>query len=84
MVVAHLDGTDYAGAGFKSITYLINVDKVAQRITVPEEKQRAYRLHPVHTNRVAADRRVAAQASYDQASGTFSIPPRSAVVFVEQ
>jgi pullulanase-type alpha-1,6-glucosidase len=84
VIVAHLDGAGYAGANFKSITYLINVDKVAQQVTVAEEKNRRYQLHPVHTNMAAADKRVALEAKYDKASGTFAIPPRSAVVFVEK
>ncbi|MCU6496805.1 DUF3372 domain-containing protein [Rugamonas sp. A1-17] len=84
VIVAHLDGAGYAGANFKSITYLINVDKVAQRVRVAEEKNHRYQLHPVHTNMAAADKRVALEAKYDAASGTFAIPPRSAVVFVEK
>ncbi|GJJ00911.1 hypothetical protein RugamoR64_14490 [Duganella rhizosphaerae] len=84
VIVAHLDGAGYAGANFKSITYLINVDKVAQRVTVEAEKNRHYQLHPVHTNMAAADKRVALEAKYDATSGTFAIPPRSAVVFVEK
>ncbi len=83
VIVAHLDGAGYAGANFKSITYLINVDKVAQRVTVDEEKNRTYRLHPVHLRADAADKRVAREAEYEPASGTFAIPARSAVVFVE-
>jgi pullulanase/glycogen debranching enzyme len=83
VIVAHLDGAGYAGANFKSITYLINVDKVAQKVTVAEEKGRAYRLHPVHTRAGAADQRPAREARYDAATGSFSVPPRSAVVFIE-
>jgi pullulanase-type alpha-1,6-glucosidase len=83
VIVAHLDGAGYAGANFKSITYLINVDKVAQRVTVDEEKNRRYQLHPVHLRAGAADKRVAQEARYDAASGTFTLPARSAVVFVE-
>jgi len=83
VIVAHLDGSGYAGANFKSITYLINVDKVAQRVTVEEEKNRAYELHPVQARAGAADAR-AKEARYDAASGTFAIPPRTAVVFVEK
>jgi len=41
------------------------------------------RLHPVHTAKGAADKR-AAQARYDSASGTFTIPARTAVVFVSE
>ena len=83
VIVAHLDGAGYAGANFKSITYLINVDKVAHRLVVPEEKGRAYRLHPVHTRAGAADQRVRREARYDPASGGYTVPPRSAVVFIE-
>jgi len=38
-------------------------------------------LHPVHLAAGAADTR-AAQATYDAGSGTFTIPARTAVVFV--
>jgi pullulanase len=37
-------------------------------------------LHPTHL--AAADRRAANDARYDAASGAFTIPPRSAVVYV--
>nr|WP_315260864.1 alpha-1,6-glucosidase domain-containing protein [uncultured Duganella sp.] len=84
VIAAHIDGKGYQGARFKSITYLINVDKKPQSITVAEEKNRSYQLHPIHTGKAAADKRVAAQARYDKATGTYSIPARSAVVFVEQ
>ncbi|MRW92283.1 pullulanase-type alpha-1,6-glucosidase [Duganella sp. FT80W] len=83
VIAVHIDGSGYAGARFKSITYLINVDKTAQQITVAEEKNHNYTLHPVHTSMTAADKRVALQAKYDKSSGTFTIPPRSAVVFVQ-
>ena len=83
VIVAHLDGAGYAGANFKSITYLINVDKVSQRVTVDEEKNRRYRLHPVHLRPGAADQRVASEARYDATTGTFTLPARSATVFVE-
>jgi pullulanase/glycogen debranching enzyme len=83
VIAAHIDGKGYAGARFTSITYLINVDKVAQRITVAEEKGRNYQLHPVHTRMTAGDKRVASEAKYDKTTGTYVIPARSAVVFVE-
>jgi pullulanase/glycogen debranching enzyme len=83
VIAAHVDGNGYQGARFKSITYLINVDKVAQRITVDEEKGRNYQLHPVHTSMTAADKRVASEAKYDETTGSYVIPARSAVVFVE-
>ena len=40
------------------------------------------RLHPVHAAKTAGDKR-AATAGYNSASGTYSVPPRTAVVFVE-
>jgi hypothetical protein len=40
------------------------------------------RLHPVHTAQEAADKR-AVEAGFDSATGAFSIPPRTAVGFVE-
>ena len=39
-------------------------------------------LHPVHTASGAGDKR-AASAGYDSRNGSFSIPARTAVVFVE-
>jgi pullulanase/glycogen debranching enzyme len=78
VIAAHLDGTGYPGAAFKGIAYFINVDKAPHNITVDAEKARRYRLHPAHR----ADAR-ARTATYDGATGTFSIPARSAVVFVE-
>ena len=83
VIAAHIDGKGYQGARFKSITYLINVDKKAQTLSVPEEKNRHYTLHPVHTGMTAADKRVASQAKYDKTTGTYTVPARSAVVFVE-
>jgi len=78
VVAATLDGAGYDGAGFRTVTYLINVDKVAQ--TVNGEAGKAYRLHPVQA--AGADKR-ATEARYDTATGRFTIPARTAVVFVE-
>lgn len=82
VVAATIDGKGYAGARFGSLTYLINVDKVAHVITDAGLRGRQLHLHPVHTAANAGDKR-AATAGYDSANGTFSIPPRTAVVFVE-
>ena len=81
VVAAHLDGRGYAGAGFRELVYLINVDTRAHTIAVPAEVGKRYQLHPVHRARDAADRRAAA-ARYDTASGSFQVPARTAVVFV--
>jgi pullulanase-type alpha-1,6-glucosidase len=82
VVAAHLDGEGYPGAGFAGISYFINVDKVGHTVTDPQAAGRTMRLHPVFLAPNVADRR-ATQANFDPATGSFSIPPRTAVVFVE-
>jgi pullulanase-type alpha-1,6-glucosidase len=82
VIGAHLDGHGYPGARFEGISYFINVDKVAHVIVDPQARGKRMRLHPVHAAPGAADKR-AASAGYDSFTGTFSIPPRTAVVFVE-
>ncbi|MGH8032627.1 MAG: alpha-1,6-glucosidase domain-containing protein [Luteimonas sp.] len=81
VLVGHLDGRGYDGAGFKELIYLVNVDTVRHAITIPEQRRKAYALHPVHRDAHAADRR-ARDARYTGLAGTFTVPPRSAVVFV--
>ena len=82
VIAGRLDGTGYDGAGFKAVLYLLNVDKAARSIVVPQETGRTWKLHPVHASPAAADRR-ASEARYDASTGRFTIPPRTAVVFVE-
>jgi pullulanase/glycogen debranching enzyme len=82
VVAAHLDGRGYEGAGFAGISYFINVDKVGHTIADPQAAGKRMRLHPVFLRDGVADKR-ATQASFDSASGTYEIPPRTAVVFVE-
>lgn len=82
VVAAHLDGEGYTGANFKSISYFINVDKVGHSVSDPQAVGKVMHLHPVFLSPHAADKR-ATQASFDATSGAFNIPPRTAVVFVE-
>jgi pullulanase-type alpha-1,6-glucosidase len=82
VAAAHLDGEGYPGAGFKGISYFINVDKVGHTVTDSQTVGKSMRLHPVFLAPHAADKR-ATQAVFDPATGAFSIPPRTAVVFVE-
>ncbi|SFF50886.1 alpha-1,6-glucosidases, pullulanase-type [Duganella sp. CF458] len=74
VVAARLDGAGYEGAGFKTVAYFINVDKVEQTISAASEAGKAYRLHRVQAG---------SAARYDAATGSFTIPPRTAIVFVE-
>jgi pullulanase len=80
VLVGHLDGTGLAGANFKELLYLINVDKVARTLTIDALKGRPFVLHPAHLDGV--DRRPADEAVYLAAAGTFTVPPRTAVVYV--
>ena len=82
VIVGHLDGAGYEGAGFREVLYLVNVDKVAHTLTIDAEKDKAYVLHPVQRSAAAADRRPAEAASYVAATGAFTVPPRTVVVYV--
>lgn len=82
VIAGHLDGAGYAGAGFQEILYLVNVDKAPHAITVDAETSKLWVLHPVHLAASAADPRPAADAIYESATGTFTVPPRTAVVYV--
>jgi len=82
VIAAKLDGRGHAGAGWRALLYFVNVDKQAHELLLPSEAGLAYRLHPVQSAAAAADRRVAAEAAYAPVQGRFSLPARSAVVFV--
>ena len=77
-----LDGAGYPGAGFRELLYLVNVDTRPRELTLPAEQGKAWHLHPVHLAPAAADPRPASAARYDAASGRFSTPPRTALVWV--
>ena len=81
VIVGQLDGRGWPGAGYRELVYLLNVDKQAHEVAVPELQGRRYRLHPVHLRADAADRR-ARDARFDPARGRFTVPARTAVVFV--
>ena len=81
MLAAWLDGKGYPGAGFAGMSYLVNVDKHAHTIQDAALRGKRLRLHPVHSAPGAADQR-ALEAKFDSASGTFTVPARTAVVFV--
>ncbi|MET3117012.1 pullulanase [Undibacterium sp. GrIS 1.8] len=83
VIAAHIDGVGYPDSGFKSLMYFINVSKESQQLVIAEQAGKTYQLHPVQSNKSAADPRPAASAKYVAASGEFTIPARTAVVFVE-
>lgn len=78
LVVAHMNGVGYAGANFSDVMYFINVDKVAKTITIDAEKAKAYALHTAQAN---GSDTVVKTASYNQTTGEFTIPARTAAVF---
>ena len=79
VLAAYLDGTGYAGANFSKLAYFINVDKTAQSVTIPTGLKAAFTLHPAHA--AGADATVKT-AAYNATTGTFSIPARTAAVFI--
>jgi pullulanase len=81
LVAGHLDGRDHDGAGFGELLYAINTDTVPQSLTLADAAEKAWTLHPVHLAPDAADQR-ARDSRFDAATGTFTIPPRTAVVYV--
>ncbi|MCE2657148.1 MAG: DUF3372 domain-containing protein [Rubrivivax sp.] len=81
VLVGHVNGAGYAGAGFRELVYLVNVDTQPQTVTVDALKGKAWTLHPALASPTAADTRAKA-ATVDSASGRFVLPARTAVVFV--
>ncbi len=71
----------YPGSVFQELLYLVNVDPKTQTLVLPQEVGKTYQLHPVHTAARAADVR-AREARYEKQSGQFTVPGRTAVVFV--
>jgi hypothetical protein len=53
-------------------------------VTVSALAGKAFVLHPVHRAMTAADTRPAAQSAYNGTTGAFTIPPRTAMVWVVQ
>jgi hypothetical protein len=81
-LAVHLDGRDYPGAVFKVLIYFINVDTRIHELTLSAEQGKYYQLHPVHLAGGTADQRVVSQARYDQSTGRFTVPARTALVYV--
>jgi pullulanase-type alpha-1,6-glucosidase len=82
LFAGELDGAGLAGAGFRRVMYLVNVDKLPQALALDLARGRPWVLHPVHRAAQAADRRAATEATFDAGSGRFSVPARTAVVYV--
>lgn len=79
VLVGHLQGRGYPGAGFAEMLYALNADFVERSISLPAEARKPWRLHPVQA--ANADERTRG-ARFDPAAGTLLVPARTAVVFV--
>ena len=82
VVAAQLDGRGYPGAGFQTIVFAINVDTAPHVVSLPTAIAQKFRLHPVHRDTHAADKRIPLEARFDRLTGAFHVPARSAIVFV--
>ncbi|OON61928.1 pullulanase PulA [Massilia sp. KIM] len=83
VIVMRIDGEQpsrYRDAHYRSVVVVFNVDKAAKTVAVPELRGQKLSLHKLQ--RKSADAALRG-ASYDPASGSFSVPARSAVVFVD-
>jgi pullulanase-type alpha-1,6-glucosidase len=81
VLVGHLEGRGYPGAGFAEVLYAVNADVTTQTITLPDQAAKAWVLHPAQAAATAGDPR-AREARFDAKAGTLSIPARTAVVLV--
>ncbi len=82
VIAGHLDGAGLGGAGFRELLYLVNASPDAQALAIPELAGRPFVLHPVHRAADAADTRPRDAAVHDRASGHFTLPARTALVYV--
>jgi pullulanase-type alpha-1,6-glucosidase len=73
------DATGAVDRLFSRVVVLLNADPASRSVTVGELVGQKLRLHPLHL--LSADARVRT-ATFDRASGTFTVPGRTAVVFV--
>jgi len=87
VVAAHLDGRGPSGWAmpayrYADVLYAVNADTVAHDITVPSLAGARLRLHPVHLAAEAADVRARA-STWTAQPGVLRVPPRTAVVWVQ-
>jgi len=78
VVALRIDGTNYAGAKYKSVAVFFNVTTSAKTLNLPELAGKTLRLHPIQA--AGADARVK-QAAF--ANGSVDLPARTVAVFVE-
>jgi hypothetical protein len=68
---------------YDMVIVFFNSNKISQTLTIPSlVGQTGIALSPIHTNGVDDDPVITGGASFNAASGSFTVPARSAVVFV--
>jgi pullulanase len=82
LMLGHLDARGLEGGGFSELLYAINADTTPAALPLPALQGRRFVLHPVHRAADAADPRPAREARWDAATGTLTVPPRTALVYV--
>ncbi|XHS78940.1 alpha-1,6-glucosidase domain-containing protein [Burkholderiaceae bacterium UC74_6] len=80
LIAAEIDGAGLAGAKFKRVVYAINAADTTLDFGAADAAGQAFALHPIHLT--GADGRPREQARFDRATGRFSVPPRTALVWV--
>ena len=86
LLAAELDARGLEGGGFARLLVLVNVAPGAQTLALPEQAGQPgqrWRLHPVLVRPEAADARARDEARFDAAAGRFTVPGRTALVYVQ-
>jgi pullulanase/glycogen debranching enzyme len=84
LIVERIDGVNpsvYPGGKYKSVVVLVNVNKVGQSVTVAALQGKRLMVHPIQ--QVSTADTLARTSTYVPATGTFTVPARTTVVFVE-
>ena len=81
VIAMTIDGRNYKHAKYSKLAVFFNADKVARDVTVDELKGSKLSIHKVQLK--SSSDLLAKTATFDRAAGTFRIPARSSVVFVE-
>ncbi|WP_229258741.1 pullulanase-type alpha-1,6-glucosidase [Duganella flavida] len=81
VIVMSINGQRYDGAKYKSVVTLFNVTSSAQTVSAAELAGRSLKVHKVQRN--SSGDTLARTATYSSTNGSFTVPPRTTVVFVE-
>ena len=82
LIAELIDGRGLAGAKFGAVLVVLNADSQPHVLDAAALAGRRWQLHPVHLAPHAGDARIAREAGVDDAAGRFTLPARSAIVFV--